>query len=748
MKQYFLITALFSLICYSANCQFFGADPRDSIRYNEMKKASITAQGKEKVDLLNTISEMSQLLGGGWDPVLMRKQYDTIKHYGNAAYELAYKIDYSDGMAMALININQHGSPESVYQTPLKDRDTREKNIRAAISMAEKTRNYQILGKAYGALGTLNNISQPNAQWVDLFNKQEYYYELAKDSESLFNIYVWAIGDFPYIGNYEKAFACADKAHDYMNNSNTKVFNWHDELMEFYFMNIKDLYASIGDYETAMKYLKQQNEYSLVHKNAWGVDNKAMAALFYETRQYDSTLFYWNRWRNDPEWDKAAGGSKASGYAIRAKLYLLNRQYDSALKIHRMDIEWFKIYNHRPGIAREWIGMANVFREKGNYDSAIIYGRKGLAEMEAYNDRPEMMKSYEILSSVYHHLGNNDSAYLYLLKHNTIKDSIDNKQLLLRLYKQKLDAGNQQAKSSLVLLTKDNALKSEQLKKEAQQKTFLLITMLGLLLAGWLLYRNSSLKRKNERIRLEDQLRLQQLESEKKQSELKRQAAELQMQALRVQMNPHFIFNSLSSINWFIMENDKDRASDYLTRFSRLMRMVLNAQKPMIPLEDELKMLQLYLDMERMRFNNSFDYNISFTNAVDAGTISIPPMLLQPFCENAIWHGFMNMPGDGQTKEGHGQLVININTNDTMLECTITDNGVGRKQAALSKNKSPRKERSLGLEITRERLALLSEENNAEANFIIVDLEDDQGISKGTKVVLRIAYKTYIERVA
>ena len=94
-----------------------------------------------------------------------------------------------------------------------------------------------------------------------------------------------------------------------------------------------------------------------------------------------------------------------------------------------------KIYNHRPGIAREWIGMANVFREKGNYDSAIIYGRKGLAEMEAYNDRPEMMKSYEILSSVYHHLGNNDSAYLYLLKHNTIKDSIDNKQLLLRLYK-------------------------------------------------------------------------------------------------------------------------------------------------------------------------------------------------------------------------------------------------------------------------------------------------------------------------
>jgi sensor histidine kinase YesM len=316
------------------------------------------------------------------------------------------------------------------------------------------------------------------------------------------------------------------------------------------------------------------------------------------------------------------------------------------------------------------------------------------------------------------------------------------------LYKQKLDAGNQQAKSSLALLTKDNALKSEQLKKEAQQKTFLLITVLVLLLAGYLFYRYVSLKRKNERVRLEDQLRLQQLESEKKQSELKRQAAELQMQALRVQMNPHFIFNSLSSINWFIMENEKDRASDYLTRFSRLMRMVLNAQKPMIPLEDELKMIQLYLDMERMRFNNAFDYNISFTNAIDAGTISIPPMLLQPFCENAIWHGFMNLPAGREDKDGQGHLVINIHTTENMLECTITDNGVGRKQAALFKNRSPRKERSLGLEITRERLALLSEENDAQANFSIVDLEDENGLSKGTKVVLRIVYKTYIEKVA
>jgi sensor histidine kinase YesM len=210
------------------------------------------------------------------------------------------------------------------------------------------------------------------------------------------------------------------------------------------------------------------------------------------------------------------------------------------------------------------------------------------------------------------------------------------------------------------------------------------------------------------------------------------------MQALRAQMNPHFIFNSLSSINWFIMENDKDTASDYLTRFSRLMRMVLNAQKPTIPLDDELKMLQLYLDMERLRLDNSFDYSITFTNAIDAGNVSIPPMLLQPFCENAIWHGFKN-------KEGQGHLNINIRTEDHLLECTITDDGIGRKQAALFKKKSSKNDGSMGLGITRERLALFSEENNAEADFEMDDLVDEIGQGAGTRVVLKIIYKEFVE---
>ena len=117
------------------------------------------------------------------------------------------------------------------------------------------------------------------------------------------------------------------------------------------------------------------------------------------------------------------------------------------------------------------------------------------------------------------------------------------------------------------------------------------------------------------------------------------------MQALRTQMNPHFIFNCLSSINKFILKNDTDAAADYLNRFSRLIRLgLINSQLSLIPLSDEVEMLSLYLNMERLRFNEAFTYKIIYKNTIEPETIYITPMLLQPFCENAIWYGLMHLP--------------------------------------------------------------------------------------------------------
>jgi len=215
----------------------------------------------------------------------------------------------------------------------------------------------------------------------------------------------------------------------------------------------------------------------------------------------------------------------------------------------------------------------------------------------------------------------------------------------------------------------------------------------------------------------------------------KHKAAELEMQALRAQMNPHFIFNCLNAINGFILKNDSETAADYLTKFSRLIRMVLNnSQRKFISLEDELETLDLYLYMEALRFINNFHYEVNCDHTIDTLSIFIPPMLLQPFLENAIWHGLMN-------KEGNRELFIALHLENNILHCTITDNGIGRKKAAMYKSKSAEKNKSMGMQITRNRMALLNQDLNGQSFFEIIDMEDEYGNALGTRVYLKIKIK-------
>lgn len=161
---------------------------------------------------------------------------------------------------------------------------------------------------------------------------------------------------------------------------------------------------------------------------------------------------------------------------------------------------------------------------------------------------------------------------------------------------------------------------------------------------------------------------------------------------------------------------------------------LINSQKPLITLEDELQMLTIYLDMERLRFKDSFDYGITFLNTMETGNIFIPPLLLQPFCENAIWHGLMH-------KEGQGRLNIEFSMKDNILNCTIADNGIGLEKSEEMKSKSAEREKSMGLKITTERLALLNREKGVHSFYDIENILDEKGNVAGTKINLKIGYK-------
>lgn len=211
---------------------------------------------------------------------------------------------------------------------------------------------------------------------------------------------------------------------------------------------------------------------------------------------------------------------------------------------------------------------------------------------------------------------------------------------------------------------------------------------------------------------------------------------ELEMQALRAQMNPHFIFNCLSSINNFITKNETEAASDYLTKFSRLIRTVLNnSKRSYIPLEDEMQMLGLYLEMEQLRYKQAFTWCIHMDPGIEAKDLFIPPLLFQPFVENAVWHGLMH-------KTEPGWLKISIRAEGNTLVGIVEDNGVGRSFAKAAESKSVEKNKSMGIQITRQRLTLIN--GNAgptENDFVIEDLFDEAGHATGTKVILRIKPK-------
>jgi len=195
-------------------------------------------------------------------------------------------------------------------------------------------------------------------------------------------------------------------------------------------------------------------------------------------------------------------------------------------------------------------------------------------------------------------------------------------------------------------------------------------------------------------------------------------------------MNPHFIFNALNSVNNFIAKNDERSANRFLSDFSTLMRSVLeNSEEDFIPLSKELKLLELYTELEHSRFPEKFDYKITVDKHIDIESFQIPPMLLQPYIENAIWHGL-------RYKEDKGFLNIDFSTIDTnSITIKIEDNGIGRKKSAALKTQHQKKQRSKGMGNIKKRISVLNKMYKDKVDVTITDISND---GTGTCVILKL----------
>lgn len=367
------------------------------------------------------------------------------------------------------------------------------------------------------------------------------------------------------------------------------------------------------------------------------------------------------------------------------------------------------------------IGRALVQQE--DYESAIPFLKESIESAKSNDDTDLVIKkdATRKLSEVYSNVGEYDKAFnayrdyvalvdtLYIRKEQEIQQS---KRIAKTISENQNRIASLEKERALVDSKVNLAIKDQEL-SEARNKSqqyviySLILGILVMLVFATLLFRS------NKQQKLANNL--------------------LALKSMRSQMNPHFIFNALNSVNSFIAVNDERNANRYLSEFSVLMRSVLeNSDEDFIPFTKEIELIQLYVKLEHNRFKEKFDYEILIDDSIDLEDFSIPPMLLQPYIENAIWHGL-------RYKEDHGKLTVKIEQRDTdFLAVLIEDNGVGRKRSQELKTKNQLKQKSKGMSTIKKRIGILNDMYQDRISVSIEDLFED---GTGTKVELLLKRK-------
>lgn len=413
---------------------------------------------------------------------------------------------------------------------------------------------------------------------------------------------------------------------------------------------------------------------------------------------------------------------------LRATGFTGNK-YDSAVYYVQKALNVFNELGSEDGKAGNHRRLGTIYLAQKKYPLALQHAKKaneislqgGFLSMEA--------DAITVISEVYEATGRYDSAFAYLKKYVVLNDSLLNDETERKLIQNEMQYNFDKKEDSLhfqnALLSKNNALNKLQLRQQWLYSGGALVLLLGL--GGFLYYRN-----RNKQVKLVLQLEKERAEQKQRESEFERKVSDAALHSLRSQMNPHFIFNCLNSIKLYAVENNQEAATRSLGKFSRLMRLVLeNSKSDRITLQQEVETLQLYMEMEAMRFKEKLHYKIDIADNLDMDYIEIPPMLIQPYVENAIWHGLM-------PKEDGGTLLVAFRCEDNILQITIKDDGVGRARAAELKSQSATAHKSFGMSITHERMELINQLHNTSLSVIVNDLHDGHGNATGTEVIIDI----------
>ncbi|MGB1041297.1 MAG: sensor histidine kinase, partial [Flavobacteriales bacterium] len=400
----------------------------------------------------------------------------------------------------------------------------------------------------------------------------------------------------------------------------------------------------------------------------------------------------------------------AQSYLTLARVNNKKNEFKIAIEYLDSAISIFDKSGNKAVINNALLTKSEIYFRKKDYKKAIKIAKKVESDPSVMAD--QKVNALELLYLINKAMNNPNASLDYLEETKNIQDSLS--QLERDKYMQSVDS-EIDAKNKLKSLEKENEINDLEL-KQSRYLTWALIglSILLLLIAiiSFMYYRQNKLKSEREKIKLEQE------------------SIQLEQKLLRTQMNPHFIFNSLNSVNSFIAKKDEKSANKYLAEFSKLMREVLEcSQEDFIPLSKEIELLKRYLKLEHFRFNSDFDYAFEVDERIVLDNYQIPPMLLQPFVENAIWHGL-------RYKEDKGILNVKFEQEPDFLRIVITDDGIGRTHSIESKTSNQKKMKSTGIKNVENRLEIIKSVFKKELSIDIQDL--DKTNKSGTKVELKL----------
>lgn len=503
--------------------------------------------------------------------------------------------------------------------------------------------------------------------------------------------------------NYPKALEYFFKALKLYKNSGK------DDITSRIYNGIGVVYESQKDYNKALSYYQkalalQQKSHDVTS----GITLSNIGNIYLALNRDAEALASYNKARalfksNLPERSLGELYNNYGNYYRKHRDFTrANEYYTKALAIFNKDGELF-------GASATLEYLGHIAEEEKRFADAIAFYNQSSGKASQVGAIGQVKDSEKALSGLYEKQGDIKQAYYHYKRYSNAHDSIVSSENIKSLVREEMNFEFERKESLRKLeIEKKQALYNEKVKRHRLQTIFgSVFTLLALGLV-FLVYNRRQIK---------------------KNLTLQRDLAEYEQKALHLQMNPHFVFNCLGAISGFIVQNGADSALKYLAKFSKLMRLTLEYSKEsLIPIDKEIESLQNYLELEQLRFNHIFDFSITKDPSIE-DDMALPPLLIQPFVENAIIHGIV-------PKLAKGTISINFSIDNNNLVCTVADDGIGMAKSKRLKENSVTVHKSMALEITRKRLEVIEAYTSKKANVVIESIDNESAIAVGTKITL------------